>query len=95
MIPYSKQEVEMRLGLRLGWQFQNNTIQKTFEFRDFVAAFSFMTCVAMEAEKANHHPEWNNVYNKVTIHLTTHDAGGVTDKDFDLAERIDKYSPKK
>lgn len=93
-LPYTKQEVEMRLGLRQGWQFLDNGIHKTFVFKNFIQAFSFMTAIALEAEKANHHPEWSNVYNKVNIRLSTHDAGGVTDQDFQLAERIDLYSPK-
>ncbi len=64
---------------------------KTFTFSDFIEAFAFMTKVAFLAEKANHHPDWSNVYNKVVIKLSTHDAGNViTDKDRKLAEAIDK-----
>ncbi|TVQ10599.1 MAG: 4a-hydroxytetrahydrobiopterin dehydratase [Bacteroidetes bacterium] len=73
------------------WKEENNQLVRTFEFKDFVAAFSFMTRVAFVAEKMNHHPEWSNVYNKVHIKLSTHDAGNVvTDKDRKLAEAIDK-----
>lgn len=75
-----------------GWTFQKNAIQKTFEFKDFFHAFSFMTRVAMEAERQNHHPEWTNHYNKVVVRLSTNDAGGVTDRDFKLAERVDKHA---
>ncbi|WP_033924122.1 4a-hydroxytetrahydrobiopterin dehydratase [Sphingomonas sp. 35-24ZXX] len=62
---------------------------RTFKFTDFVAAFGFMTRVAILAEKADHHPEWSNVYNRVEILLTTHDAGGLSQRDIDLATQID------
>lgn len=72
------------------WKEQNNQLIRHFEFNNFVDAFSFMTRVALVAEKQNHHPEWLNVYNKVEIRLSTHDAGGVvTDKDRRLAAAID------
>ena len=64
-------------------------IRRQFTFADFIAAFGFMTRVAILAEKADHHPEWSNVYNRVEITLTTHDAGGVTAKDTALAAAID------
>lgn len=63
-----------------------DAIGRTFVFKDFNAAFGFMTRVALAAEKADHHPEWRNVYNKVEVVLSTHDAGGVTDRDIDLAK---------
>lgn len=69
-----------------------DAIHKTFQFTDFNAAFGFMTRVAMAAEKADHHPEWFNVYNRVEITLATHDAGGVTDKDVALASLIEVYA---
>ena len=73
------------------WEEKDNTLQKTFTFKDFVHAFAFMTRVAFIAEKMNHHPEWTNVWNKVSIALSTHDAGNVvTEKDRKLAEAIDK-----
>lgn len=72
------------------WKEQNNKLSQTFTFKDFSEAFGFMTRVAMLADKMDHHPEWSNVYNKVTITLSTHDAGNVvTDKDRTLAEGID------
>ncbi len=86
---YSEEEVRPKLVFLEGWIYRNNGIEKTYEFRDFISAFGFMTKVAIEAEKINHHPEWSNVYNKVMIRLTTHDAGGLTDLDFKLAEIID------
>lgn len=73
------------------WKEENNSLVKHFEFSNFVEAFAFMTKVALLAEKANHHPWWSNVYNKVEIRLSTHDAGNtVTDKDRNLAVKIDK-----
>jgi 4a-hydroxytetrahydrobiopterin dehydratase len=73
------------------WKEENNSLNRSFEFSNFIEAFAFMTKVAFLAEKANHHPNWSNVYNKVTISLNTHDAGDtVTEKDRKLAEAIDK-----
>lgn len=73
------------------WKEENNQLVRTFEFKDFVAAFGFMTQVAILAEKQNHHPTWTNTYNEVTIKLSTHDAGNVvTEKDHKLAEAIDQ-----
>ena len=74
------------------WKQQDKTLTKQFKFADFSAAFAFMTRVALLAEKADHHPDWSNVYNRVNITLTTHEAGGLTDKDFDLASAIEKLS---
>jgi 4a-hydroxytetrahydrobiopterin dehydratase len=65
-------------------------IEKEFKFKDFNAAFGFMGRVALHAEKLNHHPEWTNVYNKVAVRLTTHDAGGLTEKDIALAALMEK-----
>lgn len=73
------------------WKEENNTLSRTFKFKNFIEAFSFMTKVALEAEKMDHHPDWSNSYNKVNISLSTHDAGNiVTTKDRKLAEKIDK-----
>lgn len=72
------------------WKEENNTLKKSFQFKNFVEAFSFMTRVALVAEKMDHHPFWTNVYNKVDIELSTHDAGNiVTNKDRELAKAID------
>jgi 4a-hydroxytetrahydrobiopterin dehydratase len=75
------------------WQEKNNTLHKKFSFSNFIDAFSFMTKVAIIAEKMNHHPNWSNVYNTVEISLSTHDAGNiVTEKDYELAKAIDVLS---
>ncbi|MBL7929565.1 MAG: 4a-hydroxytetrahydrobiopterin dehydratase [Bacteroidia bacterium] len=72
------------------WTEKDNSLQKTFQFKNFSEAFAFMTRVAMLAEQMNHHPDWSNVYNRVHIKLSTHDAGNtITDKDRKLAEAID------
>lgn len=73
------------------WTFdaERDAIKRSFKFRDFNEAFGFMSRVALAAEKANHHPEWSNVWNRVDILLTTHDAGGLTGRDIDLARTID------
>jgi 4a-hydroxytetrahydrobiopterin dehydratase len=73
------------------WEEKNNSLYRKFEFKDFSEAFAFMTRVALEAEKMDHHPRWTNVWNTVEIWLNTHDAGDiVTGKDRDLAAKIDK-----
>ena len=74
------------------WVLNKDAIQREFRFNDFIQAFAFMTSVAILAEKANHHPNWENVYNRVNISLSTHDAGGLTDNDFDLALAIDNIT---
>lgn len=76
------------------WKEENNRLIKTFRFKDFKEAFGFMTRVALVAEKMDHHPNWSNVYNAVTIELSTHDAGNiVTEKDRKLADAIDQLLP--
>jgi len=72
-----------------GWSRHGEAIERQLRFRDFSSALAFLVRVGIEAEKANHHPEIANVYSRVTIRLTTHDAGGITEKDMDLAARID------
>ena len=77
------------------WKEENNQLKRSFEFKDFVEAFTFMTEVAFAAEKMGHHPNWNNVYNKVDILLFTHeDKNSITDKDLKLSEAIDKIFKK-
>lgn len=88
---YTISECQIKLKeLHLDWKFVDNGIEKEFQFFNFVEAFEFMTQVAVLAEEQKHHPEWTNVYNKLQIRLTTHDSGGVTDKDFDLALTIEQ-----
>lgn len=79
-----------------GWTREagRDAMTREFVFRDFNAAFAFMTQVALAAEKRDHHPEWFNVYNKVRVTLTTHDAGGITQKDLDLARVCDEAFPR-
>ena len=89
MKTYNEEEAQEKLSQLPGWSFKEKGIEKTFTFSDFVAAFGFMTQAAIIAEKVNHHPEWFNVYNRVEIRLSTHDAGGLTDKDFDLAKKME------
>jgi 4a-hydroxytetrahydrobiopterin dehydratase len=87
---YTQEEILENLSRLKNWTLSNNTIQKEFQFKTFSEAFGFMTRVALEAERLNHHPEWKNVYNKVSITLNTHDMGGLTELDFKLAKTIDK-----
>jgi len=72
-----------------GWNLKDGKLQKSFKFSNFIEAFGFMTRIALEAEKINHHPDWSNVYNSVTIKLSTHDVDGITDYDIKLAKIID------
>ena len=77
----------------MSWKEENNSLQKDFTFKDFSEAFAFMTRVALLAEKADHHPEWSNVWNKVSITLCTHSAGHtITQKDIDMAKAIDQLA---
>lgn len=84
----SDSEIRSRLASLPEWELRDQALRRELRFRDFVEAFGFMTSIALIAERMNHHPEWDNVYNKVTIRLTTHDAGGVSEKDFTLASEI-------
>ncbi|MDH7446684.1 4a-hydroxytetrahydrobiopterin dehydratase [Aquimarina sp. 2201CG14-23] len=85
----SESEIQERLKDIDGWEYHDNAIHTTFEFNDFKDAFSVMTRIAFEAEAQQHHPDWANVYNKLAISLSTHDADGVTENDFTLAKIID------
>ena len=91
MTKYNKEEVAPMLLNLNDWQFNSDGIEKKFQFKNFTEALGFIVKVGVISEKMNHHPELFNVYNKVNIRLTTHDAGGVTDKDFKLASEIDRY----
>ena len=85
----SEDEIATKLAGLNGWAFKNGKLHRQYQFPDFVAAFGFMTSAALCAESMNHHPEWTNVYNKVTIDLNTHDAGGITALDFTLAGKME------
>jgi 4a-hydroxytetrahydrobiopterin dehydratase len=86
----TKEEITGYLSLQLkNWTFTGTAIKRELKFRTFVEAFSFMTSIALEAEKMDHHPDWNNVYNTLGIALNTHSANGITQMDFDLAKKID------
>lgn len=84
----SEQETELAISKLKGWKVANGKLNHKFEFSNFIQAFGFMTKVAMEAEKLNHHPEWFNVYNKVIIDLVTHDVEGISDYDIRLASIV-------
>lgn len=89
MKKYSEAESRNAIKNLDGWEMDNHRIRKTFILSNFVEAFGFMASVAILAERADHHPEWSNVYKTVSIELTTHEAGGLTEKDFSLASEID------
>jgi 4a-hydroxytetrahydrobiopterin dehydratase len=91
--PLTTTEIQSALADLRGWAFDKDALAKTYTFKSFREAMSFMTRVAFEAEELNHHPEWTNVYNRVAVRLNTHDAGGkVTAKDVGLAKRFEKIS---
>jgi len=75
-----------------GWEYREGALRRELTFPDFKRAFGFMTSVAQAAEARDHHPEWSNVYNRVSIAWSTHDAGGVTTLDFDLAQQVNKLA---
>ena len=85
-------EISARLEGISGWTVENEKLHKEFQFESFVEAFGFMASVALIAESMNHHPEWFNVYNRVTVDLATHDAGGISALDFELAKKVDALS---
>ena len=84
--------VREALGDLPGWSLEAGKLHREFRFDDFVTAFGFMASVALVAEAMNHHPEWSNVYGRVVVDLTTHDAGGLTEKDLALARRMDELA---
>lgn len=85
----SAEQVKQALSALSDWEMDGDRIHRRLVFDDFNQAFGFMTRVALSAEAINHHPEWSNVWNRVDIWLTTHDAGGLSSLDFELAGRID------
>lgn len=88
----SAQEIEAALASLPGWSLVDGKLHREFRFPDFVQAFGFMTRSALVAEAMNHHPEWLNVYGRVRVDLTTHDAGGITALDLELAERMNQLA---
>jgi 4a-hydroxytetrahydrobiopterin dehydratase len=84
----SEQQIAADLRNLSGWSVEDGNLHRVFEFKDFAHAFGFMARVALAAEKMDHHPDWSNSWNKVTVNLSTHSAGGLTRNDFDLAEKI-------
>jgi 4a-hydroxytetrahydrobiopterin dehydratase len=88
MIRLSDEQIKTELTGLSGWSVVNGKLHKDFVFDDFVEAFGFMTRAAIHIEKMNHHPEWFNVYNKLSVDLTTHDAGGITQNDIVLARTL-------
>lgn len=90
MKAYSKDEVKKLLSTKLtNWSYDGTCLSRDFKFKNFVNAFAFMTSVAMQAEKTDHHPDWSNVYNRVNIKLNSHDVNGITQLDIELAGTID------
>jgi 4a-hydroxytetrahydrobiopterin dehydratase len=84
----SKQEIAAGLSKLTGWKVVKGNLHRMFAFKDFTQAFAFMKRVALAADRMDHHPDWSNAYNKVAIDLSTHSAGGLTKKDFELAGKI-------
>lgn len=91
---YNEEELQSVVTKLPGWEIRHGKLHREFQFLDFAHAFGFMATAAVLIEKKNHHPEWANVYNRVTVDLTTHDAGGVTHRDVELAETLDKIAAK-
>lgn len=85
----SKEQIEEQLEFLPGWELKDNTIEKTYEFDDFIGAMGYLNAVAATAEGAQHHPDMTIRYNKVTMSVSTHSEGGLTAKDFDLASKIE------
>jgi 4a-hydroxytetrahydrobiopterin dehydratase len=81
----SEEQIKKELTNLPGWSVVNGKLHRDFVFKDFIEAFGFMSTAALHIEKMNHHPEWFNVYNKIKVDLTTHDAGGITQNDINLA----------
>jgi 4a-hydroxytetrahydrobiopterin dehydratase len=88
----SQNQLDAALSQLDGWSIQNGKLHRQYQFPSFVEAFGFMSSLALVAESTGHHPEWFNVYNRVTIDLTTHDAGGITQKDVDLAKKANELA---
>ena len=92
IIKTTEAEIQDLLAEPDAWTVENGKLHREYKFRSFVQAFGFMAQVALLAERAAHHPEWSNVYNRVVVDLTTHDAGGITQKDLDLARQMEQVA---
>jgi 4a-hydroxytetrahydrobiopterin dehydratase len=90
----SDADIQTKLAGIKGWTLANGKLHREYKFGDFVHAFGFMATAAIAIEKMNHHPEWFNVYNRVVVDLTTHDAGGISQRDFELAGLLDQFASK-
>jgi 4a-hydroxytetrahydrobiopterin dehydratase len=93
MRAYSEPEIHDHLNTLPGWTYNGTALEKQWIFADFSQAFGFMARIALIAETLGHHPDWSNVYNRLTIRLHTHDAGGITDLDFEFAKRVEGLIP--
>ena len=95
MVPkLTQEEIDAGLVSLPGWTIEREKLHRAYKFPDFAHAMGFMAIAAPLIEKRNHHPEWANVYNNVTVHLTTHDSGGITKKDLDLAVLLEGIAKK-
>ena len=88
----TESEIQQAMADLDSWALESGKLHREYRFRDFVQAFGFMAQVALLAERAAHHPDWFNVYNRVVVDLTTHEAGGITQKDFDLAREMERVA---
>lgn len=91
-VKLSETEIHSKLEALPGWSLEAGKLHRQFRFGSFVEAFGWMSSVALVAESMGHHPEWSNVYNRVSVDLTTHDAGGITELDFTLAQRMSELA---
>jgi 4a-hydroxytetrahydrobiopterin dehydratase len=87
-------EIQSKLNQLAGWSVEDGKLHKQFQFDSFVSAFGWMASAALVAETMGHHPEWSNVYNRVSVNLVSHDAGGITELDFNLAKQMDSLASK-
>jgi 4a-hydroxytetrahydrobiopterin dehydratase len=94
MAKLSESDLQAALASLSGWEVVNGKLHRDYKFSDFIHAFGFMATAALAIEKMNHHPEWCNVYNRVSVDLTTHDSGGITSKDISLAKLLDATAAK-
>jgi len=94
MVELSRSEITSAVRKLAGWTVANGKLHRDYEFVDFVHAFGFMATAALMIEKMGHHPEWLNIYNRLSVDLTTHDAGGITKKDIALARKLETLAAK-